>query len=429
MNYGVPYKGSKNKIAKWVVDNFPSATNFYDLFAGGCAITHAAILSTKFQNFYANDLWTAPKLFLDAVNGKYANETRWISREEFFSERLKDSYIQFCWSFGNNGSGYMYSKEIEEWKKALHYARVFNNTSIFEKFGIKTDGSSADIKKHHEEYKKLYIKHYVQNVLKSDLDTEKLNKNLDEKIKKNSEELRMYLINGLKSSGKTRSDVDRFLSTNGMAGHYFEKSQWEFPTRENYLKLQSFIDLPQNYEEIYGLQDLLESMKSLQSPKSLQSLQRLERLQSLQSLQSLQGLKRLQSLQGLKRLQSLHTTQGDYREVPIKNNSVIYCDIPYRNTDGYNFSGENDFDYSAFYKWCEKQTELVIVSEYNMPEDFICVNQIEKRVRLSGGGHNKAIEKMFVPKHQIELYEFLMKNNKRYKDSDFVQLEFDFMSA
>ena len=38
-NYGVPYKGSKNKIAKQIIDFLPSGGTLYDLFAGGCAIT------------------------------------------------------------------------------------------------------------------------------------------------------------------------------------------------------------------------------------------------------------------------------------------------------------------------------------------------------------------------------------------------------
>lgn len=35
MNFGLPYKGSKNKIAKWVCDILPKANTLYDLFAGG----------------------------------------------------------------------------------------------------------------------------------------------------------------------------------------------------------------------------------------------------------------------------------------------------------------------------------------------------------------------------------------------------------
>lgn len=34
--YGLPYKGSKSKIAQWVIDILPSAQVLYDIFAGGC---------------------------------------------------------------------------------------------------------------------------------------------------------------------------------------------------------------------------------------------------------------------------------------------------------------------------------------------------------------------------------------------------------
>ena len=40
--YGVPYMGSKNDIAEQIIQIVPQARNFYDLFAGGCAVTHAA---------------------------------------------------------------------------------------------------------------------------------------------------------------------------------------------------------------------------------------------------------------------------------------------------------------------------------------------------------------------------------------------------
>ena len=136
MRYGVPYRGSKNKIAQWVVSNLPAGDTLIDLFAGGCAVTHAALLSGKWNHIVANDIGDGPQLFMDAVHGKYANEKRWISREDF--HRLKDSdpYVSLCWSFGNNRTDYLYSKEIEPWKKALHYARVFGDTSLLREFGV-----------------------------------------------------------------------------------------------------------------------------------------------------------------------------------------------------------------------------------------------------------------------------------------------------
>ena len=56
MQYGLPYKGSKNKICEGIMAILPEATRFYDLFAGGCAMTHCAMLSGKYQDFIANDI-------------------------------------------------------------------------------------------------------------------------------------------------------------------------------------------------------------------------------------------------------------------------------------------------------------------------------------------------------------------------------------
>ena len=54
--YGLPYQGSKNTIAEWILEKMPPAVMFFDLFAGGCAITHAAILSNKYKIFHVNDI-------------------------------------------------------------------------------------------------------------------------------------------------------------------------------------------------------------------------------------------------------------------------------------------------------------------------------------------------------------------------------------
>ena len=123
MNYGLPYQGSKNRIAKRLVDALPAAPVLYDVFCGGCAVTHAALLSGKYQRFVINDRrgWL-PVAFQKAIHGGYAHEDRWISREDF--ERLKDTdaYAALCFSFGNDTRSYMYARGLEPYKRALHYA-------------------------------------------------------------------------------------------------------------------------------------------------------------------------------------------------------------------------------------------------------------------------------------------------------------------
>ena len=141
--YGVPYMGSKNKIAEWLIDKLPSSEVFVDLFAGGCAVTHAAIESGKYQEYIINDIGPAPDLFIDAIHGKYKDETRWISREDFFRLKDVDPYVKYCWSFACNGQDYCYGRHVEPWKKALHYARVFGDYSLLKDMGINTADASC----------------------------------------------------------------------------------------------------------------------------------------------------------------------------------------------------------------------------------------------------------------------------------------------
>jgi len=120
VKYGLPYRGSKSIIAKDIIAALPPADYLYDLFAGGCAVTHCALESGKYKKVFVNDLNTAPQLFLNAVAGKYRNEKRWISREQFHAEKMFDPFVRWLWSFGNNGDSYLFGSAIEPIKKAAH---------------------------------------------------------------------------------------------------------------------------------------------------------------------------------------------------------------------------------------------------------------------------------------------------------------------
>ena len=126
MKYGLPYKGSKNKLALRINQLLPKADHLIDLFCGGCAVTHAALMMDKFQHIHINDVdWRPVQLFTDSLAGKYENENRRISREDFFRLKDVDPYVAIVWSFGNDMRTYMYGREIEEIKRSLHYAIYF----------------------------------------------------------------------------------------------------------------------------------------------------------------------------------------------------------------------------------------------------------------------------------------------------------------
>lgn len=376
--YGIPYKGSKNGIAEWVVDILPEADNLYDLFAGGCAVTHCAMESGKWENYIINDIEPGiVQLFKDATNGKLANEERWISRETFEMFKDTDPYIRYVWSFGNNGKNYLYTPEIERFKKHLHFM-FFAKTpkearTHWRAFVREFELVRKDIDRLTEKVENLCKECGVEMARKKDgtIDVKKIKADV---LREKTKDIREYMRNALKESGRTASDVDRLLG-NRMAGHYFGESQWALPTAEAYEKMRTIIP---------GLTiPWAELNKELQSLQSLESLERLERLQSLQSLQSLQ------------RLKGLEAHAGDYRDVNVKPNSVIYCDIPYVNTDGY---GEGEFDHKAFYDWAYQQEVPVYISEYWMPEDrFECVAERTK-VCSYGTSRNRTTEKIFVPR-------------------------------
>ena len=135
MNYGIPYKGSKNKIAESIIAQLPPAKHFYDLFGGGGAMSHCALLSGKYEFVHYNEFNPLVfKAFKMAINGEFKNENRWISKEDF--ERLKDSdpYVACCFSFGNSFRTYAYNSETEKFKKAVHYSIFFDDNSLLKEY-------------------------------------------------------------------------------------------------------------------------------------------------------------------------------------------------------------------------------------------------------------------------------------------------------
>lgn len=261
--YGLPYMGSKSSIAEWVVKSLPKADTFVDLFGGGCAVTHAAIVSGKYKNIICNDITDSIFVFRDAINGKFKGEKRWISRSDF--EKLKDTdpYVRLCWSFGNNQKCYLYGKDIEPYKKAFHYAVVFQDVELFKDLGITIP----------------------------------------------------------KKSIESESQLQRRLNV---------KSYLNWLRKDNHAG-------------------------------------------DLQSLESLEF------------------SRGDYRDVKLPSECVVYCDPPYRGTAEY----LNVFDFNAFDDWCRKTSKNypLFISEYSMPSDFYRYSALNKRSLLNNSS-NRVLNKI-----------------------------------
>lgn len=101
----------------------------------------------------------------------------------------------------------------------------------------------------------------------------------------------------------------------------------------------------------------------------------------------------------IEKLKGVVFTNTEYWNLKLPPNSIIYCDPPYQNTTKYSHT----FDHSRFWNWCREQSKQghnVCVSEYNAPEDFVCVWQKEAKSSLSAngstGGNKISTERLFV---------------------------------
>lgn len=363
MKYGLPYKGSKNRLAERIVRLLPRRTNLVDLFCGGCAVSHAALLMGKFKHIYINDInWMCPTLFMDALQGKYANDTRWISREDFFRLRDTDPYVAVVWSFGNNMRNYLYSKEIEPLKKAIHYAMFFSDYSLAKALGhdLSFIDPITDVQKRYAAVRKYFSQfgHFQQQSFEGGAES------------------------AISARVLQSNDPNCRLATGGANCACNQPKPWNDSTPKQQQKCPAF------------------KKKNLQATLG-DSAPRRQR-QRCTDCNTKSGNTACPELHGGGNL-PITPSVLSYEQVVIPPDSVIYCDIPYEGTDGYLEKGKGGFDYERFYQWCERKTQPVFISSYQMPTDrFDCIEEFTHRSTFSSTANNLVTERIFVPKHQTE---------------------------
>jgi DNA adenine methylase len=102
------------------------------------------------------------------------------------------------------------------------------------------------------------------------------------------------------------------------------------------------------------------------------------------------------TLKQIPKLKGVEWQSGNYWEMEIPENSLIYCDIPYKNTKQYSTS--KNFDYEKFYEWCKEMKNkghTIFISEYNMPDEFKCIWSKQITNAMHQTNTKKAVEKLF----------------------------------
>lgn len=93
-------------------------------------------------------------------------------------------------------------------------------------------------------------------------------------------------------------------------------------------------------------------------------------------------------------------TNRSYNDMGIPPNSIIYRDPPYAGVTKCEYS----IDHEDFWERCGKKAaegHEAFVSEYNAPDDFVCVWGRKLRVCVNPGIGKQAVEKLFIHKSRV----------------------------
>lgn len=381
MKYGLPYMGSKNKLAVRILDCLPRGGTLVDLFCGGCAVSHAAMCLGRYDHIIINDRdWRCPTLFMDALQGKFKDERRWISREDFHRLKATDPYVAFVWSFGNNLRGYMYGEDIEPFKRAIHYAIYFDDVEPARAFGLDLEWVLSI---HGERQRYLAIKHYLQRGGAGVT-------------------FPMQEASGCNTANGTtacRTEQMQHVITRSVSkilgGGHFQQQSLEGKVQVMQIAaLRSLIAMGGGGATVCATR----KRNSYTSRRS-GSMPSFPSIRRPWELQHTEADHRLTALAYSKRGGQIDALSMDYRDVYIPDTAIVYCDPPYKGTQAYD--EHTAFDYDAFYDWCGQQTRPLFISEYDMPRDrFRCVAEFNHRCTFAQKDNNPVVERLFVPRHQ-----------------------------
>lgn len=333
MNYGLPYTGSKSRIAEWLVKCLPSCETFVDVFAGGCAVSDAMMLYGKSKRFILNDLQgDVPKLFVDAIKGdleKY-NPLHWVSREQFFAEKASNPFIRIVYSFGQKGDTYLYSKELEPYKRAIHYAIVEGEWSEFDRLCPEVCSDTYNALKGLVEWneRRLAFQRAVASSLKG-----------------------LISQNPYYKSPSTLDGVH--------AAQHLEQTQ-------------RLIEIQNPYYHSPHVKD---------GSDAAVHLERTRRLVELKT----------------PCLPSIQTESKDYRDLIIPGGAVVFCDPPYKDStvkyNGRGFDHTAFYDWCVE----TAKTHPVYITEYQIDDPrFICIGEKARQISLNGvGSKGKKVERLY----------------------------------
>ena len=335
--FGLPYMGSKNATAENIVSMLPRGRRLLDLFGGGASVTHAALVSGRFEQVVYNDIDPLMVDMLNRLKDEPLAPLRFVGRDEFKERYKVDPMVFFCWKFPAARPEYMFgpSKEkLYELTFKLYEERQKGGLgeyrfqmAVTDPQGWATDALEA-----------VGVYNFTTDEVKSAEST----------ILRHMDKIRELLNNSLKEHGQTVAYCVKL--TNTAASHFFQKCQQHVPNMDALKALERGGAITISDELLDAINEYNDAVKELRYMEDCRRAYNDDWGGVIQLNKPKSIYKRLEAVADCLKQNADRITisNRDYNAVEVLSGDVIYLDPPYQNKEGYTSGG---LDYNALLEW------------------------------------------------------------------------------
>lgn len=348
--FGLPYMGSKNETAENIVSMLPRGRRLLDLFGGGASITHAALVSGRFEQVVYNDIDPLMVDMLNRLKDEPLAPLRFVDRVEFKERYKVDPMVFFCWKFPAARPEYIYGPGTEK----LHEL-TFKLYEEREKGGL-------------GEYRFQMALSDPQSWAADALEAEGIYNFTTDEVKaaeglilSHMDKIRELLNQSLKEHGQTVAYCVKL--TNTAASHFFQKSQQQVPNMDALKALERGGAITISDELLDAINEYKNAVKELRYMKDCRQAYKADWADVIKLNKPKAIYRRLEAVAGCLKQNAdrITITNREYNAVEVLPGDVIYLDPPYQDRAEYTCGG---LDYNALTEWIKGHTaNPVYISE------------------------------------------------------------------
>lgn len=349
-SFGLPYMGSKNATAENIVSMLPRGRRLLDLFGGGASVTHAALVSGRFEQVVYNDIDPLMVDMLNRLKDEPLAPLRFVDRVEF-KERCKvDPMVFFCWKYPGARPEYKFSRGTEKLYELifkLHEEREKGGLGEYRFQMALADPQSWAV----DALKSVGVYNFTTDEVKA----------AEGLILSHMDKIRELLNKSLKEHGKTVAYCVKL--TNTAASHFFQKSQQHVPNMEVLKALERGGAITISNELLDAINEYKDAVKELQYIKDCRQAYKDDWAGVIQLNRPRSIYRRLEAVADClkQNADKITISNGEYNAMEVLPGDVIYLDPPYQDKEGYNSGG---LDYNALTDWIKTHADNpVYISE------------------------------------------------------------------